>query len=256
MPAESANVGRHRLVGFGSYQTAWAMLHRYRSVMASAPGERLRGTVEVDETHVGGVDQFGHGGRSHDSRKALVAVAIEQRQPKGLGRCRLEVIPDAGTPTLRAFLARNVEPGSTVLTDGWKPYIYATPGYEHQPFTVSGAGFQAHEVLPGAHRVASLVKWWLEGTHQVAVAEEHLPAYLDDFTFRFNRRRSQARGLLFYRLMARAVEGGPRSYRDLVAKPRKRKTQPTPPTAHRLAAASVCSPAAMLPWRNAGRTAA
>lgn len=107
-----------RQVGFGSYQTAWAMLHHYRSVMADPARRRLTGTVEVDETLIGGTDEAGKSGRSHDSRKALVVVAVEQTQPKGLGRCRLEVVEDASTKTLAGFLARHVEPGSVVITDG------------------------------------------------------------------------------------------------------------------------------------------
>lgn len=242
-----------RLAGFGSYQTAWTMLHRYRSVMRGPSRTRLSGTVEVDETLVGGTDEPGKGGRSHGSKKALVAVAAEQRQPKGFGRCRLEIIPDASAPTLRGFLETNLESGSTVVTDGWKPYRFAVEGYAHDERPVSGSGHQAHELLPRVHRAASLLKRWIEGTHQGSFSDAHLQAYLDEFCFRYNRRRSVSRGLLFYRLLSAAVASGPVTYRSLVADPAKKKFAPTPPAVHVVAGASVVARTAGRPWRNAGR---
>ncbi len=130
--------------------------------------------------------------------KTIVAVAVEQEQPKGFGRCRLTVIPDVRGPTVRTFLLSNVEPGSTVLSDGYgshPPAILAD--YVHRPVNMSTSGVQAHVVLPGAHRVASLLKRWLLGTHHGAIEADHVQAYLDEFAFRFNRRKSATRGMLF-----------------------------------------------------------
>jgi hypothetical protein len=245
-----------RQVGFGSYQTAWAMLHRYRSVMADPGRGRLAGTVEVDETLIGGTDEAGKGGRSHDSRKALVAVAVEQIQPKGLGRCRLEVIEDASTKTLAYFVDRHVETGSVVITDGWRPYRKALGGYIHEEHPIAPSGREAHELLPGAHRVASLLKRWIEGTHQGSFSDAHLQAYLEEFTFRFNRRRSKTRGLLFYRLLSQAVAGDPVRYHDLVAEHGKKKVRPTPPLERAVVSARVAGPDAGRPWRTQDRPGA
>jgi transposase-like protein len=158
------------------------------------PGrDRLAGTVEVDETYIGGIKP-GKRGRGA-AGKALVAVAVELLNLKGLGRCRLRVIPNAETPTLRSFLLDCVEPGSVVITDGFVSYPPASgKEYVHKPFPVAGSGVQAHVALPGVHRVASLVKRWLLGTHQATVEVDHLQAYLDEFAFRFNRRRAEFRG--------------------------------------------------------------
>ena len=185
----------HRLLGFGSYQTAWTMLHRFRTAMVRPGRDRLAGEVEVDETLIGGIKAGKRGRGAHG--KALVAVAVESLNPKGFGRCRLRTIPDAEAATLRSFLLDCVEPGSVIVTDGFASYPSAIDDdYGHRPFPVAGSGIQAHVVLPGVHRVASLVKRWLLGTHQGAVARDHLQAYLDEFAFRFNRRRSEFRDLI------------------------------------------------------------
>lgn len=221
----------HRLLGFGSYQTAWAILHRFRSAMGHLGRDRLSGNVEVDETLIGGV-HAGKRGRGAVG-KVLVAVAVERNQPKGFGRCRLQFIPDAEGKTLRTFLLDNIEPGSLLLTDGLRSYAGAIGSdYLQQSFPVKGSGKQAHELLPGVHRVASLVKRWLLGIHQGAVEVDHMQAYLDEFTFRFNRRSSWARGMLFYRLLQRALEKGPLPFHALVVnhKPSKSgRPRPNPP---------------------------
>jgi len=243
----------HRLLSFGSYQTAWAMLHRFRTAMVRPGRDRLAGTVEVDETYIGGIKP-GKRGRGA-AGKALVAVAVELLNLKGFGRCRLRVIPNAETPTLRSFLLDCVEPGSVVVTDGFVSYPPASgKEYVHKPFPVAGSGVQAHVALPGVHRVASLVKRWLLGTHQAAVEADHLQAYLDEFAFRFNRRRAEFRGLLFRRLLEQAVSVGPTTYRSLVVNPSPKRTKPTPPPATRRtrpASLDVTSPGR--PWRHHNR---
>src|SRR4051794_25691999 len=151
-----------RSLQIGSYQTAWAMLHRLRSVLVRPGRERLTGVVEVDETYLGGEEPGLRGGRAK-GKKLLVGIAVERHQPRGLGRCRMAVLPDATTDTLRAFLADHVEEGATVITDGWQPYRAATAGrYVHQ--RQPGADREANTTLPGVHRVASLAKRWLLGT--------------------------------------------------------------------------------------------
>lgn len=148
---------------------------------------------------IGGVKP-GKRGRGAEG-KVLVAVAVEQTPPKGFGRCRLKVIPNAQSPTLRSFLLEHVEPGSTLITDGLSSYVGAAGSdYMLNSTPANASGLKAHELLPGVHRVASLVKRWLLGTHRGSVEADHLQAYLHEFTFRFNRRRSRARGMLFDRL--------------------------------------------------------
>lgn len=225
-----------------NYQTAWTMLHRYRTAMVRGGRERLSGTVEVNETFLGG-PRSGKPGRGALG-KAIVAVAVEQHQPKGFGRCRLAVIPNVKGPTLRTFLLANMEPGSTIISDGYGSYPGATlADYVHRPVNVSGSGLAPHIVVPGVHRVASLVKRWLLGTHQGAVEADHLQAYLDEFAFRFNRRNSATRGMLFYRLLEQAVATKPITYENLVVASRPKRTRPVPPTARRSGPVRARSPA-------------
>lgn len=241
----------HRLLDFGSYQTAWAMLHRYRNAMVRPGRDRLSGNVEVDETMIGGAKP---GKRWRGAAgKVLVGVAVEQAQPKGFGRCRLAVIANAEADTLRAFVVNHIEPGSVLLTDGLSSYPgAASTNYEHKAISVKGSGMQAHQMLPGVHRVASLVKRWLLGTHQGSVGRDHIQGYLDEFTFRFNRRRSCSRGMLFYRLLQQAVATGHAPFRTLVANPKPRKmdgNRPVPPSVRRGAPPSLRVDVRPLPWR-------
>jgi transposase-like protein len=242
-------LGLQRVLGIGSYQTAWTMLHRYRTAMVRPGRERLSGTVEVDETFVGG-PRSGKPGRGA-AGKVIVLVAVEQHQPKGFGRCRLVVIPNVRSPALRAALLANIEPGSTIVSDGYGSYPGAIlTDYTHAPINVSASGVQAHIVLPGVHRVASLVKRWLLGTLHGAVEADHIQAYLDEFAFRFNRRNSATRGMLFYRLLEQAVATGPTTYDALVANPKPKRKTPTPPAVRRQQPASLAQAALDRPWRQ------
>jgi len=195
------------------------------------PGRgRLSGRVEVDETYIGGT-RPGKRGRGA-AGKALVLVAVELQDPKGFGRCRLRVVPNFEAVTLRPFLLDSVRPGSTLVTDGFSSDPKAIEeDYVHQSIVVKSSGTAAHEALPAVHRVASLTKRWLLGTHQGGVAMDHLQSYLDEFAFRFNRRRSEYRGLLFRRLLEPSVDVAPVTYRSLVANPSPKKKKPRHPPA-------------------------
>jgi transposase-like protein len=237
-----------RTLEIGSYQTAWAMLHRLRSVLVRPGRDRLSGVVEVDETYFGGEEPGLRGGRAK-GKKSLVAIAVERREPKGFGRCRMAILADASTDSLQAFLTDHVQEGSTVITDGWAPYRKATGDrYTHQRHVAGGP--QAAKLLPGVHRVASLAKRWLLGTHQGSADDAHLASYLGEFVFRFNRRRSRSRGLVFYRVLELAVAHEPVRYRDLVLNPQPKKTPPRPPGA-RGKPPSLERPPAKRPWRAA-----
>jgi hypothetical protein len=238
-----------RSLEIGSYQTAWAMLHRVRSVLVRPGRERLRGTVEVDETYIGGDEPGLIGGRAK-GKKALVGVAVERIKPKGFGRCRMALLADGSANSLRAFLLDSVEPGATVVTDGWQPYRPATRELYVHDRVAGAAGTQASKLLPGVHKVSSLAKRWLLGTHQGAVEEAHLASYLDEFVFRFNRRRSRSRGLVFYRVLQLAAGHEPVRYRDLIANPRPGTRPPHPPPATRGSPASLQRPPAGRPWRT------
>ena len=238
----------HRLLDFGSYQTAWTILHRFRMAMVRKGRERLSGEVEVDEMLIGG-ERKGARGRTA-SGKVLVAVAVERLRPTGFGRCRLRVIPNAEAPTLRSFLQDFIEPGSVVITDGWASYPLATEGsYVHSPFKIKGSNVESHVALPGVHRVSSLIKRWLMGTHQGAVEVDHLQRYLDEFAFRFNRRHSEFRGLLFRRLLEQAVQTPPMTYKSLVVNPKAKEVKPLPPAIHRVAPPSLAKQLPARPWR-------
>jgi hypothetical protein len=165
----------------------------------------------------------------------------------------MQVIGDASAATLRTFLFAHVEPGSVVLSDGFPSDPSACgQDYLHRPTSISGSGHQAHELLPGVHRVASLAERSIEATHQGAVKPALVPSYLDEFCFRSNRRRSRARGMRFYRLLEQAVQGAPRTYRSLVAEPGStRRTTPVPPIDKRVHCDSLARPAIDRPWRAA-----
>ena len=197
-----------------SYRVAWTMLHRYRVAMVRAERERLSGDVEVDETYVGGVDKGGKRGRG--ARKCIVVIAVEVRQSKGLGRVRMRHVPDASGTSLLPFVCDVVVPGTMVLTDGWGGYNdLPKHGYPRQKIVLSSSYDPAHVSMPGVHRVASLLKRWILGTHQGSVTAAHLQSYLEEFTFRFNRRTSRSRGLVFRRLVEQTVVTGPVTEADV-----------------------------------------
>jgi len=207
-------MGLQRVLGLGSYETAWAMLHKLRLAMVRPGRERLSGVVEVDETYWGGEEEGVRGRETVE--KALIIVAAEAIAGPGsaIGRIRLSHIDDVKRRTLHGFIAQSVEPGSTVVTDGLQAYR-EMDGYVHKRYVRKHQPANAEEeLLPRVHRVISLLKRWLLGTHQGAVSHSHLNAYLNEFTFRFNRRTSKSRGKLFYRLAQQAVQtkpGGPES---------------------------------------------
>lgn len=208
-------LGLQRVLGWGSYQTAWTILHKLRRAMVRLEREPLHGPVEVDETYVGGVEP-GLPGRLVE-RKAIMAIAVEVPEPDQFGRVRLARVADVAAASLTAFVAWAVAPGSLVLTDGWTGYrSLPALGYVHEPISLRASGDPAHVALPAVHRVASLLQRWILGTLHGSVGHDHLDAYLEEFTFRFNRRRARYRGLLFYRLLEQGVRTPPAPYRDIV----------------------------------------
>ena len=200
-----------RILGLGSYQTAWAWLHKLRRAMVRPGRDRLDGRTEVDETYVGGREQGVVGRLTQD--KSLVLVAA-QEDGRGIGRIRMRRVEELTKATVRAFLAEAVEPGSVIRTDGLNVYE-GLDGYRHEPVAIKRQTGNASTVLPRVHRVAALLKRWLRGTHQGAVRPRHLDDYLDEYTFRFNRRKSASRGKLFYRLVQQAVQVAPTPYKTL-----------------------------------------
>ncbi|MHA6848905.1 IS1595-like element ISRsy1 family transposase [Ralstonia syzygii] len=213
-------LGLQRVLGLGSYQTAWTMLHRFRRAMVRPDRERLKGCVEVDETYLAITDReapISAVNRKNRTSKVLVILAVEMLQPKGFGRIRLQRIHNDGAECVIPFIQASIEPGAQVRTDGSAAYrTLSKLGYDHQRNVMLGAEVPAHVSMAGVHRVASLVKRWILGTHHGSVQPEHLDAYLDEFVFRFNRRTSGSRGLLFYRLLQQAVVTGPVTYADVV----------------------------------------
>ena len=209
-------LGLQRVLGLGSYRTAWTWLQKLRRAMVRPGRDRLHGNVEVDEALVGGISSGGKRGRGAEN-KELVVIAVEMHEPKGFGRIRMKRIDNASAESLTDFVSEAVEQGATILTDAWRGYNdLEKRGYKHIKTNLSDGGDPAHVVMPGVHRVASLLKRWIMGTHQGAVSKKYLDYYLDEFTFRFNRRSSRSRGLLFFRLMQHAVAMQPVSYQEIV----------------------------------------
>src|SRR5271165_141365 len=165
---------------------------------ARAGRDCLFGEIEIDEAYVGGPEA---GKRGRQTEKKSIVVVAAEKNGRGIGRIRLRRVKDVSAESLLDFIRETVEPGATIHTDGWKGYAgLPIAGYKHRVAFVSGGDEQAHEVMPRVHNVAALLKRWLLGTLQGGVQQQHLDYYLDEFTFRFNRRRSNARGLLFHRL--------------------------------------------------------
>ena len=207
-------LGLQRLLGFGSYRTAWLWLQKLRRTMVLPDWDRLGGQIEVDKIQMGSVEAGGS--RRHLEGKALVAIAA-QIDGKGIGHIRLRRISAASPSQLIAFVKHVAEPGSIVITDGWKAYAgLKQEGFKHRPRLINTGGKTTSALLPRVHQVASLLKRWLPGTYQGALSREQLDSYLDEFTFRFNRRTSRDRWKLFYKLVAQAVAVEPVPYSRLV----------------------------------------
>lgn len=205
-------LGIQRLLGLGSYQTAWAILHRLRYVMINSERDKLSGIVEVDETFVGCIVDI----NQQDKKKFVVLIAIELIEPKGFGRIRLRQVDSATKRNIEEFIADVIEPNSQIHTDGSAIYSSVdNMGYSRKKTVHLGSDIPAHETMPGVHRVAALLKRWLLGTYQGAVQAKQLDYYLDEYTFRFNRRKSRSRGLLFYRLLEQSVATKPLTYEGI-----------------------------------------
>ena len=220
-------LGLQRVLGLGSYETAWTMLHRLRRAMVRPDRDLLRGEVEVDETHLALKDRIAPlvaAGRKSKTTKALVVIAVEILQPKGFGRIRIRQIENGDHEHLMPFVRESIRPGAVIHSDGSPAYRKLDDiGYRHRRTVHLGSDTPAHESMPGVHRVAALLQRWMMGTHHGAVQPGQLDYYLDEFVFRFNRRTSRSRGLLFYRLLQQAILTKPVIYETIITAPRKRK---------------------------------
>jgi transposase-like protein len=206
-------LGLQRVLDLKSYETAWTWLHKLRRAMIRPDRDRLSGWVEVDETMIGGEEE-GVSGR-HTLKKTWVVIAAQADGP-GTGRIRMRVVKDCAAASLHRFVQDCIEPGSVIHTDGWQGYSGLEEKGYRRKIAKLDTRKDASKLMPRVHRVASLLKRWLLGTHQGSVAYYYLPYYLDEFTFRFNRRKSQSRGKLFFRLMENAVSTAPNTYESMV----------------------------------------
>ena len=208
-------LGLQKILGLGSYRSAWLLLHKIRNAMVQADRSHLHGEVEVDEALIGGV-RSGKRGRGAEG-KELIVIAAECSGKKRVGRIRIQRIPDASAETLEKFIKENIAAGSTIHTDGWRSYGgVAARGYKHMPR--KSADVNPDELLPRINIVTSLLKRWLMGTHHGRLDAKHMPSYFEEFVFRFNRRTSKARGLLFQRVLENAVRIQPAPYQKIVAR--------------------------------------
>ena len=211
-------MGLQQILGLGSYKTAWTWLHKIRTAMVNPNRTKLSGTVEVDECYIGGEEHGGKRGRGTEN-KSIVAVGVEILEGKNqMGRVRMMVVPDvSGESLVGKFVKGNVEPGSMVITDGWSGFSSLEASGYTRAVPKKFEAADPENLLPHVHMIVSLLKRWLLGTHQGAVQEMHLQAYLDEYVFRFNRRKSARRGLLFYRLLECAMHVPPTTLDDLLA---------------------------------------
>ncbi len=199
-----------RQLGLNRYETAWAILQKLRRAMVRPERDRISGKVEVDETYIGGVEEGRRAGRQRDSTKSIVVGAVEVRG-RGSGRIRLAVVKDVSAASLVPFVEGAVEAGSTLLTDGWQGYAPLRKTYDHQPAT-QGDPKNAAKLFPRVHRAFSNLKTWLAGTHH-GVSSKHLPHYVNEFVFRFNRRRTPMAA--FQSLLGLTAQHTPTTYKML-----------------------------------------
>jgi len=208
-------LGLQRILGLGSYRTAWTWLHKLRRAMVRQGRDKLIGIVEVDEAYIGSPGSGGKRGRGAEN-KIIIAVAVEINDKK-IGRIRIDVINDVSSISLHEFIEQTIEKGSTIVTDGWTGYNGLTEkGYKQETSNHNNADKET--LLPYVHTVISLLKRWLLGTLQGSFSIDHIAYYFDEFTFRFNRRKSKSRGMLFYRLLQNAVHLNPTTYSDIIKK--------------------------------------
>lgn len=204
-----------RNIGIGSYRSAWLLLHKIRNAMVYADRSLLQGEVEVDEAFIGGV-RTGKRGRGAEG-KDLIVIAAECSGRRRVGRIRIQRIPDASADSLETFIIDNVAKGATVHTDGWKSYSgTADLGYKHLPR--KSAAVNPDELLPRINLVIALLKRWLLGTLQGRLDPKHMDSYFEEFVFRFNRRTSKARGLLFQRVIENSLRVEPTPYQKITAR--------------------------------------
>lgn len=205
--------GVQRVLGLRRYETTWTLLHKLRIAMVRPGRERLIGPVQADETYLGG-PRPGKRGRGA-AGKTLVLVVVEDKDRR-MGRIRLHKIKDASGASLIPAIKEIVQPNNEVRTDGWEGYSQlSNSGYKHT--IIRETADVGKNLLPLANRVVALIKRWLQGTHQGAVRPSHLDYYLDEFVFRFNRRTSGSRGLLFHRLIQQAVNIAPVKAKEIRA---------------------------------------
>ncbi len=208
-------LGLQKILGLGSYRTAWTWLHKLRRAMVRPGRDKLQGIIEVDEAYIGAAGKGGKRGRGSEN-KVLAAVAVEVNDNK-IGRIRLGVIESASSQSLHAFIADSIETGSTIVSDGWRGYNgLDSKGYSQEIRPKKDANDD--NLLPHVHTVISLLKRWLLGTLQGSCSAEHMSYYFDEYTFRFNRRTSKYRGLLFFRLLQNAVNLEPSTYDHIICK--------------------------------------
>ena len=204
--------GLQRVLGLKSYETAWAWLHKIRTAMVNPNRTKLSGTVEIDETHIGGVAT---GKRGRGAGNKVLVIITAELDGKKVGRCRMGILDDASADSIHPFIIENVEMGSTLITDGWRGYN----GIENKGYTrkihLQASEADDDKLLPHVHMIASLLKRWLLGTHHGGIESQHLQSYLDEYVFRFNRRKSAERGLLFYRLLESAMQVKPTTLEEL-----------------------------------------
>jgi len=202
-----------QVFGVKRYETAWTMMHKLRIAMVRPGRDRLVGPVQVDEIYIGG-KRSGKRGRGAEG-KTLIIVTVEERN-KRPGRIRLHKVKDASGKSLIPAIEKSVQPESEVLTDGWEGYSKLSDfGYKHK--IIRKTADVGDNLLPLANLTVSLLKRWLQGTHQGSPRPSHLDYYLDEFVFRYNRRTSRSRGLLFYRLVQQAVNITPIRGQDISA---------------------------------------
>jgi len=210
-----------------SYKSAWSLLHKLRIAMVRSDREKLYGIVEVDEEYIGGAMEGGKRGRGSEN-KQLVAVAVQldkisednpdrpSLRDYRLSKIRAKCIPNASKGELHAFIKENIAEGSTLIRDDWSGYSGIDDEGYHSEISNASKSISEDDRLPHIHLAISLIKRWILGTYQGSIDESNLQTYLEEFTFRFNRKNSHNRGWLFYRMVQGAMSTEPHVYESLL----------------------------------------
>ena len=213
-------------LGIKSYESAWLLLHKLRVAMVRSDREKLSGEIEIDEAYIGGELAGGKRGRGSEN-KQLIIIAVQLEKIKSdkpsdalhahrLAKIRAKCLENASKEQIHPFITDNIAVGSILHRDDWSGYKGIDEAGYTSVIVKASKSEKEEDKLPHIHLAISLINRWILGTYQGGIEEFHLQTYLEEYTFRFNRKTSHNRGWLFYRLVQGAMSTTPLTYEDII----------------------------------------